>query len=289
MDRRRRNTSSTNTYVSYDIDDPQTSSENGSDSTASGDDSRATATAPSSTTAKRRSSRRSIKKRVVAVPIAETSDGSRSRSGEAYPPSDSWTWRKYGQKPIKGSPYPRGYYRCSSSKGCPARKQVERSRVDPTILLITYSFDHNHSLPLSSSSKHHHHHHIAAASNTTTTTRSPPRLPPPPPTPPPSSPSEIEAAAEKLETVERDEREIEMFVDLGGELYGDWMSEVAFEMMPVGPWCEDLKVDGGRGMSLGEEELFADLEELPECSAVFRRGGGCLGFGAGVSLCGSTG
>ncbi|GAB2214898.1 hypothetical protein Drorol1_Dr00019265 [Drosera rotundifolia] len=293
MERRHRNTS-TNTYLSDDIDDPQTSSENGSDSPASGDDSRATATAPSSTTAKK--SRRSIKKRVVAVPIAETSEGSRSRSGEAYPPSDSWTWRKYGQKPIKGSPYPRGYYRCSSSKGCPARKQVERSKVDPTTLLITYSFDHNHSIPISSSSKHHHHHHIAPASNT----RSPPP-PPPPATPPPEIKIKIAPAAEAEEkaVVERDEREKEMFVDLGGaELYGDWMSEVAFEVAPafVGSWCEDLSVGGGEGgMKEEEEELFADLDELPECSAVFRRGGGCLGFqrsdlgAAAAPLCGSTG
>ena len=41
----------------------------------------------------------------------------------------------------------RGYYRCSSSKGCPARKQVERSRTDPNMLVITYTSEHNHPWP----------------------------------------------------------------------------------------------------------------------------------------------
>ncbi|KAG5587449.1 hypothetical protein H5410_047883 [Solanum commersonii] len=41
-------------------------------------------------------------------------------------PPDEYSWRKYGQKPIKGSPHPRGYYKCSSMRGCPARKHVER-------------------------------------------------------------------------------------------------------------------------------------------------------------------
>jgi hypothetical protein len=39
----------------------------------------------------------------------------------------------------------RAYYRCSSSKGCPARKHVERSQVDPEKVIVTYSFEHNHS------------------------------------------------------------------------------------------------------------------------------------------------
>ncbi|XP_065858959.1 WRKY transcription factor 22-like isoform X2 [Euphorbia lathyris] len=61
--------------------------------------------------------------------------------------SDKWAWRKYGQKPIKGSPYPRSYYRCSSLKGCLARKQVERSSEDPSIFIITYTSDHSHAHP----------------------------------------------------------------------------------------------------------------------------------------------
>ncbi|KAL6549922.1 WRKY transcription factor [Orobanche minor] len=62
--------------------------------------------------------------------------------------SDKWNWRKYGQKPIKGSPYPRSYYRCSSSKGCLARKQVEQSCADPGLLIVTYTAEHTHSQPI---------------------------------------------------------------------------------------------------------------------------------------------
>ncbi|XP_010933393.1 probable WRKY transcription factor 14 [Elaeis guineensis] len=88
--------------------------------------------------------RKSLAKKVVCIP-APAATSSRS-SGEVVP-SDLWAWRKYGQKPIKGSPYPRGYYRCSSSKGCSARKQVERSRTDPNMLVITYTSEHNHPWP----------------------------------------------------------------------------------------------------------------------------------------------
>ncbi|KAJ4903286.1 putative WRKY transcription factor 21 [Raphanus sativus] len=59
-------------------------------------------------------------------------------------PPDDYSWRKYGQKPIKGSPYPRGYYKCSSMRGCPARKHVERCVEDPAMLIVTYEAEHNH-------------------------------------------------------------------------------------------------------------------------------------------------
>ncbi|XP_048438541.1 probable WRKY transcription factor 14 isoform X1 [Pyrus x bretschneideri] len=89
-------------------------------------------------------SRKSQAKKVVCIPAPAAAN---SRPTGEVVPSDLWAWRKYGQKPIKGSPYPRGYYRCSSSKGCSARKQVERSRTDPNMLVITYTSEHNHPWP----------------------------------------------------------------------------------------------------------------------------------------------
>lgn len=85
-------------------------------------------------------------KKTVLIPATE---GSWNKPGGGGVASDIWAWRKYGQKPIKGSPYPRSYYRCSSCKGCPARKQVERSHRDPTMLEITYTAEHNHAWPTS--------------------------------------------------------------------------------------------------------------------------------------------
>ncbi|KAL2902711.1 WRKY transcription factor 22 [Bienertia sinuspersici] len=62
--------------------------------------------------------------------------------------SDEWNWRKYGEKAIKGSPYPRSYYRCSYPGGCLARKQVEQTCNDQGLFLITYMEEHNHPYPI---------------------------------------------------------------------------------------------------------------------------------------------
>ncbi|OMP01947.1 DNA-binding WRKY [Corchorus olitorius] len=83
-------------------------------------------------------------KRVVRVPAISLK--------MADIPPDDYSWRKYGQKPIKGSPHPRGYYKCSSVRGCPARKHVERALDDPSMLIVTYEGEHNHSLSVAETS-----------------------------------------------------------------------------------------------------------------------------------------
>ncbi|XP_042496576.1 probable WRKY transcription factor 11 [Macadamia integrifolia] len=81
--------------------------------------------------------RKSKIKRTIRVPAIS--------SKMADIPPDEFSWRKYGQKPIKGSPYPRGYYKCSTLRGCPARKHVERAPDDPAMLIVTYEGEHRHS------------------------------------------------------------------------------------------------------------------------------------------------
>ncbi|XP_022925689.1 probable WRKY transcription factor 14 isoform X2 [Cucurbita moschata] len=110
----------------------------------------------------------------VPAPVGGSSSRSSSRPNGELIPSDLWAWRKYGQKPIKGSPYPR----CSSSKGCSARKQVERSRTDPNMLVITYTSEHNHPWPtqrnaLAGSSRSQHSKHNSSSKPSPATPQTP--------------------------------------------------------------------------------------------------------------------
>ncbi|KAH7430071.1 hypothetical protein KP509_09G081700 [Ceratopteris richardii] len=59
---------------------------------------------------------------------------------------DGYKWRKYGQKPVKNSPYPRSYYKCTH-KQCKVKKHVERQSDEPEYVVTTYEGVHNHSRP----------------------------------------------------------------------------------------------------------------------------------------------
>ncbi|KAF7077667.1 hypothetical protein CFC21_082194 [Triticum aestivum] len=61
------------------------------------------------------------------------------------PPDDGYTWRKYGQKDILGSRFPRSYYRCTHKNyyGCDAKKKVQRLDDDPFMYEVTYCGSHS--------------------------------------------------------------------------------------------------------------------------------------------------
>lgn len=76
-------------------------------------------------------------------------DGDQLSNGDpnagGSPSEDGYNWRKYGQKQVKGSEYPRSYYKCTHPN-CPVKKKVERSE-EGDITEIIYKGAHNHSKP----------------------------------------------------------------------------------------------------------------------------------------------
>ncbi|KAF0907149.1 hypothetical protein E2562_015672 [Oryza meyeriana var. granulata] len=66
---------------------------------------------------------------------------------------DGYRWRKYGQKVVKGNPYPRSYYKCTYL-GCDVKKQVERSVEEPNAVITTYEGKHIHDVPAARNKSH---------------------------------------------------------------------------------------------------------------------------------------
>lgn len=58
---------------------------------------------------------------------------------------DGYNWRKYGQKLVKGSEYPRSYYKCTHPS-CEVKKLFERAP-DGKIAEIIYKGTHDHPKP----------------------------------------------------------------------------------------------------------------------------------------------
>ncbi|XP_011097673.1 probable WRKY transcription factor 2 isoform X2 [Sesamum indicum] len=75
-------------------------------------------------------------------------DGDQRSSGDNIGGSqaeDGYNWRKYGQKQVKGSEYPRSYYKCTHPN-CAVKKKVERSH-EGHITEIIHKGAHNHPKP----------------------------------------------------------------------------------------------------------------------------------------------
>ncbi|BBH01005.1 WRKY DNA-binding protein 65 [Prunus dulcis] len=232
--------------------------------------------------------RRAIQKRVVSIPI-------KGDNSNTPPPSDSWAWRKYGQKPIKGSPYPSNLIIksvtqfefqpklqfCRAGLSC---KEASREKPrGPSMLVITYSSEHNHPWP---ASRNHHNHHQSNSSST----------------------AAASAAVNKQTRLQQDrspeaqqpdhQDHDPTFADLNDEslLTHDefgWFADMEttsstvlespiFTESGCAVWADSADM-AAMVFPMGEEDesLFADLGELPECSLVFRH----RGVGPQVQIC----
>ncbi|KAK7340365.1 hypothetical protein VNO77_21067 [Canavalia gladiata] len=78
-------------------------------------------------------------------PFSEEQKETSHATGVVRTSEDGYNWRKYGQKQVKGSEYPRSYYKCTQPN-CQVKKKVERSH-DGQITEIIYKGAHNHAKP----------------------------------------------------------------------------------------------------------------------------------------------
>lgn len=132
------------------------------------------------------------------------------------------------------------------------------------MLVVTYSCEHNHPWPPPSKTHHHHHHH-SNASTKTNTVKPEISTPPQPENPEPEPEPE------------------EKFTDLGDDSListddFSWFGEMETTSATIleSPIFADERSTAGTEAAMyfpmreEDESLFADLGELPECSAVFR-------------------
>ncbi|KAL6042443.1 WRKY Transcription Factor [Balamuthia mandrillaris] len=82
--------------------------------------------------------------------VSSTSEEGRNTEskGEAASEDDGFRWRKYGRKSVKGSQFPRSYYKCTHP-GCQVKKQVEAvlDKSGKTVYHTTYKGEHSHDMP----------------------------------------------------------------------------------------------------------------------------------------------
>ncbi|GLJ26229.1 hypothetical protein SUGI_0503880 [Cryptomeria japonica] len=205
--------------------------------------------------------RKSVQKRIVCVPVGPA-DGRQKSDG---PPSDMWAWRKYGQKPIKGSPYPRGYYRCSSSKGCCARKQVERSCTDPSMLIITYTSDHNHPWPANRNNNSNSN-SAAKHSQEVPTVSAAPAAAAPTVSEKSSTDQHVGASSEDQPCISSSDNLFSLIINSPDRLEQLQAAE------PLSTFMQDVELCISRSnhsLDHEDDDLYADLGELPESSTIF--------------------
>ncbi|KAJ0980219.1 hypothetical protein J5N97_008474 [Dioscorea zingiberensis] len=77
--------------------------------------------------------------------VSHSENKSQSSTLVDKPADDGYNWRKYGQKQVKGSEFPRSYYKCTHPS-CPVKKKVERS-LEGQVTEIIYKGQHNHQRP----------------------------------------------------------------------------------------------------------------------------------------------
>lgn len=156
--------------------------------------------------------------------------------------------------------YLRGYYRCSSSKGCSARKQVERSRTDPNMLVITYTSEHNHPWPIQRNALAGSTRSSSSSSNPTTSSKSSTAnanaVASSNPMPSSATPLPLAASAVKDEQREED-MEFENVEDDDHNQIATYKPELYHHHQP--------------------EDFFADLEELEGNSLSMLLSRGCAG------------